>query len=108
MRNKLIFIINTYGTVSQIDMAIEECSELQKALLKHRRKPDGNTRKNIIDEIGTDYYKMELSKDFALSFLRLFYHKYSHISDEIFEKFSFSDPYDGNMQECNLMNILSN
>jgi len=52
MRNKLIFIINTYGTVSQIDMAIEECSELQKALLKHRRKPDGNTRKNIIDEIA--------------------------------------------------------
>ena len=33
-------IINRYGVPSQIDMVIEECSELTKALLKMRRNTD--------------------------------------------------------------------
>ena len=49
---KLLFIINTYGTHSQQDKAIEEMSELQKAILKHRRNPSEETRKDIIDEIA--------------------------------------------------------
>ena len=36
-RNELLFIINTYGTRAQQDIAIEELAELQKAILKHRR-----------------------------------------------------------------------
>ena len=52
MREKLLFIINTYGTRSQEDIAIEELSELQKAILKHRRKESEKTREEIIDEIA--------------------------------------------------------
>lgn len=44
------YIINTYGKNPQIDMAIEECSELQKALLKERRGK--GTVDDIIDEIA--------------------------------------------------------
>ena len=51
-KRKLLFIINTYGTRSQQDIAIEEMSELQKAILKHRRNPSEKTRKDIIDEIA--------------------------------------------------------
>ena len=49
-KRKLLFIINTYGTHSQQDKAIEEMSELQKAILKHRWNPSEETRKDIIDE----------------------------------------------------------
>ena len=35
---KLKEIANAYGDNPQIDMCIEECSELTKALLKYRRK----------------------------------------------------------------------
>ena len=52
MREKLLFIINTYGTRSQEDIAIEELSELQKAILKHRRNSSKESRKEIIDEIA--------------------------------------------------------
>lgn len=51
--------INRYGEDPQIDMAIEEMSELTKALLKHRRavkNPAGydfeKTKQNIIEEIA--------------------------------------------------------
>jgi len=51
---KLQLIIDTYGTTPQIDMAIEECSELIKALLKARRGKDEPEvlRDAIIDEIA--------------------------------------------------------
>lgn len=62
----------------------------------------------ILQEISSEYYKMNISKDFALACLKLLYHKYSDMSEEIASKFVFQDPYDGNMQECNLMSILSN
>lgn len=51
--------INTFGIESQVDMAIEEMSELTKALLKHRRAlkaPEAwdydKSRENIIEEIA--------------------------------------------------------
>ena len=50
--SKLLFIINTYGTRPQQDMAIEELSELQKAILKYRRFPNKETERDIIDEIA--------------------------------------------------------
>lgn len=51
-RRKLQFIIDTYGTKVQEDIAIEECSELIKAICKNRRNPPDETRKGIIDEIA--------------------------------------------------------
>lgn len=62
MRNRLLFIIDTYGTQPQVDMALEETSELQKALLKHRRKPSDETRKDIIDEIADVQIMLEQLK----------------------------------------------
>ena len=50
--NKLLFIINTYGTKTQQDIAIEELAELQKAILKHRRYGTKETEQEIIDEIA--------------------------------------------------------
>lgn len=47
--------ITTYGLNAQIDVCLEEMSELAKALLKFRRnnfKDDGKLRKNIVDEIA--------------------------------------------------------
>lgn len=51
--------VETYGKEAQVDMAIEEMSELTKALLKHRRaehSPEAwdyeKTRRNILEEIA--------------------------------------------------------
>lgn len=51
--------IETYGNESQVDMAIEEMSELTKALLKYRRALKGNTdisvskaHSDILEEIA--------------------------------------------------------
>lgn len=51
-RRNLLFIIDNYGTKHQEDIAIEELAELQKAILKHRRKRSKKRRKAIIDEIA--------------------------------------------------------
>lgn len=51
-KQKLLFIINSYGTKSQEEVAIEEMAELQKAILKHRRYTGDETRAEIIDEIA--------------------------------------------------------
>lgn len=50
----LDLIIETYGIPQQVDMAIEECSELTKALLKYRRAnaPDTSLVSNIAEEIA--------------------------------------------------------
>ena len=54
-------IVDTYGTNPQIDMMIEEASELTKALLKYRRKSNSESstgeemmalRDAVIDEIA--------------------------------------------------------
>lgn len=51
--------IKTYGEESQIDMAIEEMSELTKALLKHRRAykkyktvPEKYFIENVLEEMA--------------------------------------------------------
>lgn len=51
-KNKLLFLIDHYGTKAQQDMAIEELSELQKAILKHRRYATEETKKEVIEEIA--------------------------------------------------------
>lgn len=53
MRN-LNTIVETYGNDAQEDMAIEECSELIKAILKFRRSnaKDSDLRDAVIDEIA--------------------------------------------------------
>lgn len=47
-------IVETYGSDKQEDMAIEECSELIKAILKFRRSNAKNSdlRDAVIDEIA--------------------------------------------------------
>lgn len=47
-------IVETYGSDKQEDMAIEECSELIKAILKFRRSnaKDSDLRDAVIDEIA--------------------------------------------------------
>ena len=50
--DRLLFIINTYGTKMQEDIALEELAELQKAILKHRRYESKETEKEIIEEIA--------------------------------------------------------
>lgn len=47
-------IVETYGSDEQEDMAIEECSELIKAILKFRRSnaKDSDLRDAVIDEIA--------------------------------------------------------
>ena len=49
---KLLFIINTYSTRNQEDIAVEELAELQKAILKHRRYNSKETEQSIFDEIA--------------------------------------------------------
>lgn len=46
--------LSTYGVNTQIDMTLEEMSELAKALLKNRRaeKHSEDNRKAIIDELA--------------------------------------------------------
>ncbi len=60
-RKKLKEIADAYGNDPQIDMCIEECSELIKALLKYRRKSNSNSstgeemsalREDIIGELA--------------------------------------------------------
>ena len=51
-KDNLLFVIDSYGVRSQEDVAIEEMSELQKAIIKNRRYNDENTRKEIIEEIA--------------------------------------------------------
>lgn len=50
--------VNTYGAEAQVDMAVEEMSELTKALLKYRRKEAQGSkdleeaRENILEEVA--------------------------------------------------------
>lgn len=55
MRN-LNTIVETYGNDAQEDMAIEECSELVKAILKFRRSDEktAEMREAVIDEIAAE------------------------------------------------------
>lgn len=48
----LINAVNTFGARNQEDVAIEEMSELIKALIKHRRYNTPETKENILEEIA--------------------------------------------------------
>jgi NTP pyrophosphatase (non-canonical NTP hydrolase) len=52
--NKIILrrALDTYGLDSQMKMAIEEMSELIKALLKYDRSPGPKTLNDIVEEIA--------------------------------------------------------
>ena len=65
--NKPIYnqAIEHYGVNSQIDIAIEEMSELTKALLKHRRYGTEDTYKDIRDELA--------DVEICLQYIRLIY-----------------------------------
>lgn len=47
-------IVETYGKEPQVDMAIEECAELQKALLKYRRKERAGATNEEITKLKAD------------------------------------------------------
>ena len=44
--------INTFGIKNQEDIAIEEMSELTKAIIKHRRYNTEETKENILEEMA--------------------------------------------------------
>jgi NTP pyrophosphatase (non-canonical NTP hydrolase) len=44
--------IDKFGRNNQMDMAVEECAELIKAINKYKRKPSGYTADDILDEIA--------------------------------------------------------
>lgn len=78
MMKDLKFIVETYGGKAQTDVAIEECSELIKALLKHRRNPTAETRKNIIEEIA--------DVEIMLNQLLIIYNGFFEVHDIIIQK----------------------
>lgn len=48
-------VVSTYGNTAQVDMAIEEMSELTKALLKYRRAVNyGGERKLRADDVAEE------------------------------------------------------
>ena len=60
--SKLLFLINHYGTRIQQDIAIEELSELQKAIIKYRRDPSDKTKEAVIEEIADVQVMLEQLK----------------------------------------------
>lgn len=60
--SKLLFLINNYGTRVQQDIAIEELSELQKAIIKYRRNPADDARESVIEEIADVQVMLEQLK----------------------------------------------
>ena len=61
----------------------------------------------MVESLGSDYYKMNVSKEFALACMRLFYRKNSKMSEELKDKFKFDDPYDVKLEKCNLIDAMS-
>ncbi|SFG25439.1 hypothetical protein [Oribacterium sp. WCC10] len=60
----------------------------------------------MIEKFVLDSVISEVSPEFALGMIRVFSKKYSVFSDEMKSKFSFEDPYDGNIQKCNLIDFI--
>lgn len=48
--NTLTIAINKWGETAQLDMVVEECSELIKAVQKYKRKKDRPQVENLIEE----------------------------------------------------------
>ena len=78
-QNKVVIdAINTYGQVPQMDMIVEECSELIQAIQKYKRNPCEDNRKAIVDELA-DVSIMCKSGD----------NMFSRYGDEIKERIEF-------------------
>ena len=60
--SKLLFLIDHYGTSIQQDIAIEELSELQKAIIKYRREPSDKTKESVVEEIADVQVMLEQLK----------------------------------------------
>lgn len=71
----MIRAIITYNEHAQIDMAVEDCSELIKALMKYKRNRNSETHYNIVDvaadvSIMLDQIKLMLSCDLLFDKIR--------------------------------------
>lgn len=79
MRN-LNTIVETYGNDAQEDMAIEECSELIKAILKFRRSDEktAEMREAVIDEIA--------DVQIMLTQLEIIFNCVAEVEDELISK----------------------
>jgi len=51
--------LNNWGHSAQMDVTIEELSELIKAIIKHRRNPTDQTAFNIAEEVGDVYIMLK-------------------------------------------------
>lgn len=58
-RETLYKVIDRYGKDHQIDIAIEEMSELTKALLKDRRYHTESTRRDVTEEMADVFICLE-------------------------------------------------
>lgn len=58
-REILYKVIDAYGKDHQIDIAIEEMSELTKALLKDRRYHTAQTKKDVTEEMADVFICLE-------------------------------------------------
>jgi len=58
-REILYKVIDAYGKDHQIDIAIEEMSELTKALLKDRRYHTEQTKKDVTEEMADVFICLE-------------------------------------------------
>ena len=58
-REILYKVIDSYGKDHQIDIAIEEMSELTKALLKDRRYHTVQTKKDVTEEMADVFICLE-------------------------------------------------
>lgn len=64
--------------------------------------------KDIIESLEGNFYKKNISKEFALACMKLLYKKYSDVIEDIKAKFVFEDPYAYTLQNCNLFDIINN
>ena len=68
-----------------------------------------NVQSSLFDMVKKHVDSCDISlitPEFALGMLRVFSKKYSHFSDDMKERFSFEDPYDGSIQKCNLIDYI--
>ena len=59
---KLLFLIDHYGTLNQMLIAIEEMAELQKAIVKHIRQESEENINSVIEEIADVQVMLEQLK----------------------------------------------
>lgn len=81
-------IIKTYGKEPQVDMAIEECSELIKALLKFRRKcsglmPENNEEMEVMRELHKDVVDEIADVSIMIAQLQIMYNCMGEVEEQI-------------------------